>query len=180
MAVVRKVALTGGIACGKTAVTGVLRRAGIPVVDADEIVHGLIPPEERKRLAKTVFADPAARKALEARIHPLVKSRIGRFFDETEGDFAVAVVPLLFETGWDGEYDIICSVVSSAENQFERMMSTRGYSREEAEGRMAAQMPVSEKALKSQYVIKNDGTVDELEEATEEFIRWLKAAEKPR
>jgi dephospho-CoA kinase len=45
---------------------------------------------------------------------------------------------------------------------------------------MAAQMPVSEKALKSQYVIKNDGTVDELEKATEEFIRWLKAAEKPR
>lgn len=180
MAVIRKVALTGGIACGKSAVADKLRASGVAVIDADDIVHELIPPEERRELAKKVFADPAARRELEARVHPLVKKRIAEFFDETEGDFAVAVVPLLFEVHWDGEYDIICSVVSSAENQISRMTALRGYSRTEAEMRMAAQMPVSEKASKSRYVIENDGTVEDLERETAGFIEWLKAETIPR
>jgi dephospho-CoA kinase len=179
MALVGKVALTGGIACGKSAVADRLRASGIAVIDADDIVHELIPPEERRRLAQKVFSDPAARRELEARIHPLVKARIARFFEEARGDLAVAVVPLLFEARWDGEYDIICSVVSSAENQISRMMTVRGYSRTEAENRMAAQMPVSEKASKSQYVIRNDGTVEDLMRETDAFVEWLKAERIP-
>lgn len=177
-----RVAITGGIACGKSLVTGYLREAGLEVIDADDIVHELVPENERRRLAAKVFADPSARKDLEAKLHPLVKSRIERFFRESKADVAVAVVPLLFEVRWDGEYDIICCVVSLEEEQIKRMIENRGYTREEALGRIAAQLPVSEKAAGSHYVITNDSTAEELRRQTEAFARWLAdaAAERKR
>lgn len=171
-----RVALTGGIASGKSTVAGFLREAGLPTIDADDIVHALVPEEERRRLAKTVFDDPAARKALEARLHPLVKARIGEFFRECGGDAAVAVVPLLFEARWEGDYDIICSVVTPESEQVRRMTATRGYARDEAEKRMAAQLPSSEKASRSHYVIINDTSPEDLRRKTLEFAGWLKQA----
>jgi dephospho-CoA kinase len=89
----------------------------------------------------------------------------------------VAVVPLLFEAHWDGEYDIICCVASAEENQISRMMTKRGYSREEAEARLAAQMPVAEKAAKSHYVIYNDAAASDLRNETLKFVEWLKKKE---
>ena len=75
-----RIALTGGIACGKSLVARYLNELGVETIDADDIVHELIPdPEERRRIAAEVFADPGKRKALEARIHPLVKARIDEF-----------------------------------------------------------------------------------------------------
>lgn len=163
----KRVALTGGIACGKSLVAKYLNEFGVKAIDADDIVHELLPdPAERKRIAAEVFADPAKRKALEAKLHPLVKARL-KAFD------GVHIIPLLFETKWDGEYDIICTVSSSRETQVERMMTTRGYTREEAEARLAAQMPVSEKAERSHYVIENNGTAEELRLRVEEFIKWM-------
>lgn len=167
-----KIALTGGIACGKSLVAKYLNELGIATIDADDIVHELIPAEERKRLAAVVFADPAARAALEARIHPVVKTRIGDFL-AAHGGRAIAIIPLLFETHWDEEYDIICTVSSEEALQVSRMMTTRGYTREEAEARLAAQLPVAEKAAKSQYVINNNGSSDELKEETKRFAKWL-------
>ena len=67
-----RIALTGGIACGKSLVAKFLNELGVETIDADDIVHELIPEEERRRLAKVVFADPKARADLEARIHPVV------------------------------------------------------------------------------------------------------------
>ena len=81
---------------------------------------------------------------------------------------------MLFETHWDGEYDIICTVRSDRETQIARMVETRGYSREEAEARLAAQLPVQEKAEKSHYVIDNDGTVAELRDNVAGFVKWIK------
>jgi dephospho-CoA kinase len=175
-----KVALTGGIACGKSLVADMLRSAGIEVIDADDIVHELVPLEERRRLAKVVFDDPDARKALEVRLHPLVKSRIERFFAECRDEFAVAVVPLLFEVRWDGDYDIICSVVSPDEVQLRRMTEKRGYSRDEAEKRMAAQLPTSEKASASHYVITNNASIEELGRECLRFVDWLKEAARAK
>ena len=72
-----KIALTGGIACGKSLVAKFLNELGVKTIDADDIVHGLIPdPAERKRIAAEVFGNEAKRKELEARLHPLVKERI--------------------------------------------------------------------------------------------------------
>ena len=86
----------------------------------------------------------------------------------------VAIIPLLFETHWDADYDIICCVHSARATQVARMMETRGYTREEAEARLAAQMPVEEKAAKSHYVIENNGSADELKSEVERFVTWLK------
>jgi len=150
-----------------------LNELGVKTVDADDIVHAIIPEEERRRLAKTVFKDEAARKALEARVHPEVRRRIDEALAEDPS--AVAVVPLLFEVQWDADYDIICAVVSSRENQLDRMMKTRGMCRDEAEARLAAQMDAREKAARSHYVIENDGTADDLRREAEKFVSWLRS-----
>ena len=205
-----RVALTGGIACGKSLVAKFLNGLGVETIDADDIVHELIPdPAERKRIAAEVFADPAKRKELEARIHPLVKARIAGFlagggedfrretgdangedFRRETGDgvvsrlksnvLKVAIIPLLFETHWDAEYDIICCVSSERDLQVSRMVTTRGYTREEAEARLKAQMPVEEKAAKSHYVIENNGSAEELEFKVAQFVNWLKVKNSNR
>ena len=176
-----RVCLTGGIACGKSLLSRYLSELGVETIDADDIVHELIPdPEERRRIAAEVFADPGKRRALESRIHPLVKARVNEFLGGAgaigkRGPLPrIAVIPLLFETHWDAEYDIICCVRSSRAAQVARMADTRGYSREEAEARLAAQLPVEEKAAKSHYVIDNDGTPAELRKRVEGFVTWLK------
>ena len=179
-----RICLTGGIACGKSLVAQHLNGFGVATVDADDIVHELIPdPAERRRLAAEVFADPAKRKALETKIHPVVEERLEkRLVELSNGPVPpIAIIPLLFETHWDEKYDIICAVVSEKALQVSRMMATRGYTREEAEARLAAQMPVAEKAAKSHYVIHNDGTPEELKEEVRKFLDWLKSrlAQRP-
>ena len=197
-----RIALTGGIACGKSLVARYLNELGVETIDADDIVHELIPdPAERKRLAAEVFADPAKRKALEAKLHPLVKARIAAWLEEKEkgkgesekvrtttlfhsslftlpSPLRLAIIPLLFETHWDADYDIICCVRSERATQVARMMTTRGYTREEAEARLAAQMPVEEKAAKSHYVIDNDGSAEELKLKVAKFASWIKERRK--
>ena len=85
----------------------------------------------------------------------------------------IAIIPLLFEAHWEKNFDIICCVVSSREKQIERMMTTRGMTLTEAEARLAAQMPVEEKARRSQYVIRNDGTAEELRAEAQKLVDWL-------
>ena len=216
-----RIALTGGIACGKSLVAKFLNELGVETIDADDIVHELIPDlAERRRLAAEVFADPAKRRELEARLHPLVKERINRRivessnrrivvetessnrrivesgegvseedvdrersstsairrFDDSEDSkiSPIAIIPLLFETHWDADYDIICCIRSARATQVDRMVTARGYTRDEAEARLAAQMPVEEKAAKSHYVIDNNGSSEELKLKVAEFVNWLK------
>ena len=197
-----KVALTGGIACGKSLLSNFLRELGVEAIDADDVVHELIPdPAERRRIAAEVFSDPEKRRALEAKIHPLVKERIDQWFNGTNGTDAtngtcrtsgtrpclggpgglggpvrIAIIPLLFEAHWEKNFDIICCVVSSREKQIERMMTTRGMTLAEAEARLAAQMPVEEKARRSQYVIRNDGTAEELRAEAQKLVDTLCAS----
>ena len=191
-----KVALTGGIACGKSLLSNFLRELGVETIDADDVVHELIPdPAERRRIAAEVFADSEKRRALEAKIHPLVKERIDQWFNGTNGTDAtngtstclgspgglggpvrIAIIPLLFEAHWEKNFDIICCVVSSRAKQIERMMTTRGMTLAEAEARLAAQMPVEEKARRSQYVIHNDGTAEELRAEAQKLVDWLKTS----
>ena len=194
-----KVALTGGIACGKSLLSKFLNELGVETLDADDVVHELLPdPEERRRIAAEVFSDPEKRRALEAKIHPVVKEKIDAWLDRTSGTnrttgtdvtngtgacpvslgglvcpVRVAVIPLLFEAHWEKNFDIICCVASTRERQIERMTATRGMTLAEAEARLAAQMPVEEKAKRSHYVIHNDGTADELRAEAQKLVAWL-------
>ena len=170
----KRVALTGGIACGKSLVASYLRDLGYPTIDADDIAHSLISPEERARLAKSVFRDPAARRELEARLHPQIRARLKAAFEANESALPlIEVIPLLFEVHWDEDYDIICCVKSEKGSQLSRMTTRRGHTREEAEARIGAQMPTEEKAERSHYAIENDGSPDDLRAAVAEFASWL-------
>ncbi len=185
-----KVALTGGIACGKSLLARYLNELGVETLDADDVVHEIIPAEERRRLAPIIFNDPVARKALEEKIHPQVKKRIEDFFiARTHNPYPlsptsyplspkIAIIPLLFEVQWDGEYDIIICVASDRAKQIERMMTTRGYSRDEAESRLAAQMDVAEKAKKSTYTIWNNSTPEDLKQEAVRLVEWLQKEAK--
>ncbi|MBO7308937.1 MAG: dephospho-CoA kinase [Kiritimatiellae bacterium] len=189
-----KVCITGGIASGKSLLSHYLNDLGVATVDADDIVHELIPQEERERLRSIVFKNPEARKELEARIHPLVRKKIlsaiegGRSQESgfrcqesgVKGDCPpnlslppIAVIPLLFEVQWEKDYDIIICILSSREKQIERMMSLRGYTREEAEARLAAQMDPAIKAAKSDYVILNDSTDEDLKAEARKLVDYL-------
>lgn len=170
-----KVCLTGGIASGKSLLSLYLNELGVKTIDADDIVHELIPPEERERLRKVVFNDPAARKELESRIHPLVRQRILEELERGQSPLThpIAVIPLLFEVQWEKDYDIIVCILSSREKQIERMTALRGYSRAEAEARLAAQMDPALKAAKSDYVILNDSTDEDLKAEAQKLVRYL-------
>lgn len=174
----RKIALTGGIACGKSLVSGFLREFGVEIIDADDVVHEILPdPAERRRIAAEVFADSEKRKVLEERIHPQVKARIEAFFSSpaSPGVLRLAVVPLLFESGWNADYDVVVCVSSSRDAQIARMMERRGYSLAEAEARIAAQWPVAEKAARADFTISNDGTPAQLRAKVEQLVCQLRA-----
>jgi len=173
-----RIALTGGIACGKSLFAKFLRELGVQTLDADDIVHELIPAEERRRLAPIVFSDPVARKALEARIHPLVKARFDAWFASRTAQAPIlklAIIPLLFECKWDADYDIILCISSPVAEQVRRMVEIRGMTRIEAEARLSAQLPQEEKLARSHYVVVNDSTPEHLREEAVRCVEWLRA-----
>ena len=183
-----KIALTGGIACGKSQFAKFLRELGVQTLDADDIVHEIIPDEERRRLAEIVFKDPAARKELEASIHPVVRDRIDRWFASSdtinglkalkalnEPPLKIAIIPLLFECNWDGDYDIILCISSPVAEQMRRMVEIRALSRIEAEARLSAQLPQEEKIARSHYVIDNNSTLEHLHQEAVRCVAWLRS-----
>lgn len=195
-----KIALTGGIACGKSTLAKFLRELGIRLLDADDVVHELEAPNglaveaivarfgesvraadggiDRRALAGIVFSDPIARTDLEAILFPLVRSRLLDFVAEPSSEFRISVIPLLFESHWESDYDTIIAIASPECQQIDRMVSTRGYTRAEAEARLAAQMSVSEKARRSDFVVKNDSTPEHLKEEARRVYAWLKERAK--
>lgn len=171
-------ALTGGIACGKSLAAKMLNDLGVETIDADDLVHELLPdPAERRRIAAEVFADPEKRRALERELHPQVRSRLFAWLDEPRAASApprVAVVPLLYEAGWEGDFSLVGCVVSAREAQLKRMTARRGYSREEALGRLAAQLPIEDKAARADFVIRNDGSVEDLRAGVRAFAETIR------
>lgn len=183
-----RVALTGGIATGKSYVLEQFRRRGIPVLDADSLAHGVEAPGteatraialrfglevlgpdggvDRTKLGPIVFADPAARRDLEAIVHPAVYRAIAaglRRFELTgDAPFAVADVPLLYETGHEGDFDRVIVTACSPALQLQRLVD-RGMSAAEARQRLTAQWPTEEKASRASYVVRTDGTFAETE-----------------
>ena len=186
---IRRIALTGGIACGKSLLAKYLNELGVETIDADDIVHELMPEDERRRIADEVFRNPSRRKELEARIHPIVRARLGAFASgihstpDSQKDstlnslpltLKIEIIPLLFECHWEGDYDIIICVSSPRSLQVERMTMLRGYTEEQAEARLAAQLPVEEKAARSDYVIENGGSAEKLKAEANKLVEWLK------
>jgi dephospho-CoA kinase len=190
-----KVALTGGIATGKSYVLARLKDRGVPTIDADEIVHEALGPGtptahaiaaqfgqiflkpdgsvDRALLAGPVFSDPETRRQLEAIVHPVVYDKIRAWLDTLDGSMGVASIPLLYETGRESDFDVVVVTVCRRELQVQRVRG-RGMSEEEAHQRIGAQMPAEEKAARGNFVIRTDGTMAETDRQVDELLVALR------
>lgn len=187
------IGLTGGIACGKSTAAAILREFGAVHIDADAITHELQQPGgalyegfvrhfgprvlqadgslDRPAIGQLVFADtadPAERRWLDAFTHPVILRAVKDRLERARASRPPAVlldVPLLFEAGWDRLADETWLLALPHEIQVQRLVARNGYSREEAEARIAAQMPLDEKRRRATVVIDNSGTEEDLRAA---------------
>ena len=186
-----RVGLTGGIATGKSFCLKHFARLGVPVIDADLIAREVVAPGsaalesirarfgssiiaadgnlDRGALAGIVFTDRVARADLESIIHPEVYRRINDWFaNQRPGTrFAIADIPLLFETGHEHDFDAVIVCACEPFEQLRRLMERDGLSEADARARLAAQWPIAEKIARADYVIRTDGTY----EATDTLVR---------
>ncbi|KQP66799.1 MULTISPECIES: dephospho-CoA kinase [unclassified Nocardioides] len=180
-----RVGLTGGVASGKSTVSGLLRELGAVVIDADQLARevvergtpglarvveefgeGVLTPEgdlDRPAMGRLVFGDEQARRRLEAIVHPLVFER----YAEAEAaagpdDLVVHDIPLLVESGRAGDFDAVVVVDAPRELQLERMVGDRGWTREDAESRIAAQATREQRRAVATYVVDNTGSLEDL------------------
>lgn len=181
-----RVALTGGIATGKSYVRARIEARGVPTIDADAIVHELLGAGtdvtgeiaarfgshvlgadgavSRPVLAGLVFGDDNARSALERIVHPRVYARIFAWADEHARQGArwiLADVPLLYETGREHEFDRIIVAACAPEEQVRRVMRRDLLSEEAARTRLSAQWPIEEKRRRATDVIETGGTFEQ-------------------
>lgn len=181
------VGLTGGIACGKSTVAGLLRERGVPVLDLDAVAREVVEPGQpalaaiatrwpevirdgrldRKALGAQVVADPAARRELEAITHPAIWTAAERWLAAQTAPAVVVEAALMVETGSWRRYDKLLVVTCSAEVQRRRLQAREGYDAATAERWLAAQLPLVEKERLGTAVIRNDGELEALRSATE-------------
>lgn len=196
----RIIGLTGSIASGKSTVTRALRDLGVPVIDADAIVHDLQRPGtpvlaaiahefgpeviradgslDRAALGGIVFRNPARRQDLEAIVHPAVRAEIQSEIERCRAEGRPVVVldiPLLFESGWERSVDEVWVVYVDPATQRIRLMNRDGLTPEEADRRIAAQMDLEQKRSRAHRVIDNRGseaqTRAQVSQALQELLR---------
>jgi dephospho-CoA kinase len=179
-----RVGLTGGIASGKSKVAAELATRGAVIIDADVLAREVVEPGtpalaaildrfgmqvlkdgqlDRARLAEIVFAYPSARRDLEQIVHPAVRARAAEL-ERAAGDTAVVVhvIPLLVETGQHEDFDLVVTVDADHETQIQRLMARNGFTRAEAESRIAAQVSREDRALAADVVLDNTGDMAQL------------------
>jgi dephospho-CoA kinase len=194
-----RIALTGGIATGKSTILRRLQQHGIPTIDADVLAREVVRPGtpgaaairerfgnvlftadgelDRKAMGALVFREPDARLALEAIVHPEVYRRITRWFDELPQPTTVAVadIPLLYETGHERDFDSVVVAACEVAEQIARIMRRDGLTEAEARQRLTAQWPIDEKIRRADRVIRTDGTVAETAAQVDRLAAELQA-----
>lgn len=183
-----RVALTGGIATGKSYVRVRIARRGVPTIDADTVVHGLFEPGtdvslaiggrfgaaalrpdggvDRRALGGMVFGDASARRDLEALVHPQVYLAIEAWSQvqaAVGARWILADIPLLFETGRERDFDRVIVTACAPAQQIERIMRRDGVSEMAAQARLAAQWPIASKRERADDVVDTSGSFEETE-----------------
>ena len=190
-----KVGLTGGIGAGKSTVADLFSQKGAVVIRSDELARQVIEPQtpgfqqvidrfgkefvnsegyiDRAKLAQVVFQDDAALKDLENIVHPLVRSRTNQIIDQhTSETIIVNEIPLLLEKKMESLFDFLVIVISSEKNRLERL-SQRGLTTEQATARMSKQVSDDERKAAADFLIVNDGNLDQLEVDVEKIWQTL-------
>lgn len=191
-----RVALTGGVASGKSTVSAMLAELGAVVIDADLLAREVVAPGtdglaevvaafgpevltdtgelDRAALGAIVFADEQRRRSLEAIIHPRVRARAAELeAAASPGALVVHDIPLLVETERAGEFDVVIVVDVPVATQVERMVGLRGMTEAEAHARIAAQASREERAAAATYLIDNTGSLEALRARVEEIATEL-------
>jgi len=179
------VALTGGIASGKTAVSDRFAALGVPVIDTDVIAHQVVALGEpaleeirlafgddvllpdgnlhRSKLREIIFSDGAAKRKLEAILHPAIRAKVQEEIAAVTADYCVVVIPLFTESGAYDWVDRVLVVDTNEETQIERVMQRDGVNRQQAEAALASQTSRQSRLALADDVIENNGSVGELD-----------------
>jgi dephospho-CoA kinase len=189
-----RVAVTGGIACGKSLAASMMEAAGVPVCDADGVAHALMKPYEggyravveafgsciladdgtidRRVLGDIVFNNEAKRQCLNALLHPAVRVEIDGWLErqaQAGVRMAVVVIPLLFEAGMADGWEAVVCVACQPAQQMDRLRA-RGLDEAACRSRLAAQLPLQEKVERSDFTIWNDGSPEQLSESVRQVL----------
>ena len=194
-----RVALTGGIATGKSYVRARFEELGVPTIDADVLARTVVAPGtrgleavvhafgpqvldpsgalDRKRLGAIVFADEARRRLLEQIIHPEVRRATDAWFEQLDPStpFAIADIPLLYETGRDVDFDGVIVTAVEPATQLRRVMERDQLTEAQARQRIYAQLPIEEKVSRADHVITTDGSFDDTDRQVREVFEALQS-----
>lgn len=189
----KKIAITGTIGSGKSTVSKMISEK-YPFLSSDSIVSDLYLDEEfrlkvnrllyninssdmdKKTLANDIFNKDDLKDKLENLIHPLVKDEIIDFMSKNEG-LVFVEVPLLFEASFDDIFDVIITVVSDEDNIIERLVKYRDFSEEEALSRIKHQFSIELKVSKSDYVIYNNSSLDDLRIDVNKVLEMIESSD---
>ena len=193
----KRVALTGGIATGKSHIRARFESLGVPMIDADLLARTAVAPGspglaaiasafgpealdaagrlDRPKMAARVFSDPDARRALEGIVHPVVRAAMDAWFATLPEPTPVAIadIPLLYETGLAGEFAAVIVAACDPETQVRRIMRRDGLDDSAARARLAAQLPIAGKAARADFVIDTNGSIERTDEQVEAVWRKL-------
>jgi len=178
------IAITGGIASGKSHVAQILLENGVPVLSADEIartltsaggyaadgVIALFGTLDRAKIAEDIFSNPSLRTALNALVHPLVRREMDEQIAALPGSLCAVEVPLLFESGMEDMADEVWVAHVPREEQICRVMRRNGLSRDAALARIGCQMPTEEKLARACRAIDTSGAKEETRGAVEALL----------
>jgi dephospho-CoA kinase len=190
-----KVGLTGGIGAGKSTVADLFSKRGAVVIRSDELARQVIEPQtpgfkqvtsrfgneivndkgsiDRAKLAQVVFNDNVALKDLENIVHPLVRERTNQLMSEqTSETIIVNEIPLLLEKKMESLFDFLIIVISSEKNRLERLFQ-KGVSEDQAKARMAKQVNDQVRKAAADFLIVNDGNLDQLEADVQKIWQTL-------
>lgn len=187
------IAIVGNIASGKSTVENVLRKKGYKVFDSDIIAHEVLDDLSekileafkdydisesgrisRQKLGALVFNDKNLKEKLENIIHPEIKVRIKKIFEENKLEKYIFVsIPLLFEVGWRNLFDKILFIYTEDKIRLNRLMQRNNFTKDEALARIKSQLPQEEKVKVSDFIINNNHSIDVLQKYIERFIIQL-------
>ena len=193
-----KIAVTGSMGSGKSAVCAIIKKAGWPLISADEIVADLYDFDtyvktrlaefygeeviedhkiNRKILFSFMMKNDKEKKRVEALIHPLVEKKMLEYFARQDSDLLFAEIPLLYESHWQDKFDQVWVVVAEDHVRIERLTTKRNVSKEQALALMSHQVAQIKKMELADVVIDNNGTMDDLSNIVNQLLNSVSGGE---